>query len=123
MGGLHGVIETGKVLELLVEIGNVSEQMVLAKKEGGDTLQVLAKLVSLGDEVYALIGMDFKQLVLELKEIDSNDMDVLKAQAIAKFDLSNEDAQELIIEGIELLDALGDVVIQIKKFVKRALKK
>lgn len=118
MSGNYGIEQIKKILAILVELGNVSEQMVQAKKDGGSTLVIISKLVALGDELYELIGLDFTQLKLEISEIDSADMDDIRAYFIEKFDLSHDEVEGKVEAAIELLDRLGDVIIATIKFAK-----
>src|SRR5690606_3908050 len=98
MGGQHGVEQVGKVLDVVVEGGNIAEDVI--KGQG-----VLGKITPVGqilDELMALSTLDVAKLKLEAGEIDVADKAALVERFKAKFDLEDDHAESLVEEGLAI---------------------
>ncbi len=107
MGGQHGIENTGKVLDLLAEGGNVAEDMVKSK---GGFISKITHLSALFDEVLALTSFNAGECGMELKELDDEDVAKLKERFKAKFDLDGEVLEAAIEEGLDLLQLYAEAV-------------
>ena len=115
MGGTHGVEQLKKVLDVLVEGGNVADKMI---NEQGGLMKRLAHLVSVSDELFALTGLDTDQLKKEWGELDEADRMALKDHMKAKFDLADDVLEAKVEAGLELAAQAGELVVDVVAFAK-----
>lgn len=119
MAGEHGTKNAALILNLLAEGGNVAEKMI---KQEGSFFQKIANLSMLFDEVMALFGLNLQELGKELGELDDADIAELKEAFKAKFDLSDEQMEGIIEDGLALAVKLGgdakDIIAWVQKFKK-----
>jgi hypothetical protein len=115
MSGQYGVEQVGKVLDVVVEGGNVAEEVI--KGQG-----VLGKITPVGqllDELMALSSLDGAKLKLEVGEIDSADKAALVERFKAKFDLEDDHVEGLVEEGLGLASAAHDLIAASIAFAKK----
>lgn len=118
MSGQYGVSEIGKILVTVIELGEVVAEMIEHKKAGGSTITMLGKVINLGDEIFDLFKLDVNLLKKQIGELNNEDFQDLKAIFIEKFELEDKAAEAKVEAGVELLDKLGQVIVETIKFAK-----
>lgn len=95
-----GVDEIKKVLDVVIEGGNVAEDYAKA-----DTVvkKVMA-LVPMTDELLRLISLSPVALKAQWKDLDDQEREELKEHAKAKYDLDDKNFEALVEEGLDLID-------------------
>ncbi len=102
-----GIEQVKKVLDVVVEAGNVAEKIA---KEEGSAVAKLTHLVKLSDELIQLTGLSVAKLKDELKDLDAAEKADLLAHVKAKFDLADDALEAKIEAGLDLaLEAAGVV--------------
>lgn len=89
-----GTEQIKKVLDALLEAGNVADKMI---NEKGGALARVTMLIKMSDELIALTGLNVGELKAEWKDLDDAEKAELIAHAKEKFDIL-EDAVEAKIE-------------------------
>jgi len=100
MGGQHGVENTVKVLDLLIEGGNIAEDII---KDNGSAFQKMAHLLQLTDELAGLSTFNASDFKLEVGELDSEDLSTLYERFKTKFDLADDHVEGLVEEGLGMV--------------------
>lgn len=106
----HGIEGVKKILGLAVEAGNMVEKMVAEK---GGRLKQFAHMMMLGDEVFALAGVEWKNLGNEFKDIDAAEMAELNTFVEEKFDLANDQVEVIVERSIKTLVSLGGSIMEL----------
>ena len=118
----YGIEGVKNILALGIECGNMADKMV---KETGGRLAKAAHLMMIGDELFALTGVDWKNLGNEFKDIDPVEMKELYAFAEEKFDIANDEVEVIVEKSISTLMALGESImelVELGKAIKAAKK-
>ena len=87
---------TQKILDLVIEGGNVTGKILEDKKFETSELALFFNLI---DEVSALSTVNWKELPAEIKDIDAQELEALKEAFVKKFDIP-QDKIESIIERV-----------------------
>ena len=117
MAGEKGVKNTLKLVELLAELGNVSEDLV--KK--GDLFSKGKALLDLTDELFSLSSFDLAEFKLEFKELDAEDRAAIVDGFSDKFDLESDKLEGAVEHGLYLalkLLVAGEEVVGFVKSLK-----
>lgn len=115
MDGKFGVENLKKVLDIVLEGGNVAEDIA---KEEGNTMAKIGHVTQMFDELMALTGVDFSLLDDEIKELGDVDRAELLAHMKSKFDLENDVLELKIEEGLSLAKEASDFVLKVISYVK-----
>lgn len=86
-----GVENLKKLVMLVVELGNVGDQMGRLKG-----VARFSPLMNLYDEAMALAGVDLKAALAELKDLDSVERAALHRDVCAKFDIADDNLEGAI---------------------------
>lgn len=103
----YGITNIIPLVMLGVEIGNVADKM-------GHTrgMARYMHLTGLFDEAIALGMVDFKQVKLEIKDLDNVEMEQIKQQVKIKFDIIDDDLEGVIEEAIEIIEDISSSVVR-----------
>lgn len=113
----YGTEQIEKVLDVVVEAGNVAEKIV---KEGGGVISKVSHLLKLADELIKVAGLVPSQLKLEFADLDANEKEKLMAHMKEKFDLENDALEAKIEAGLDLAVEAEEFIAKVVKFVKPA---
>lgn len=103
--GEHGIDDVKPVVNLVAEIANVSEDVIKGN---------YMALMNLIDEVAALDGVDFGNVLVQLKDVDTEESKELAEIFKKKFDLENDEL-ELIIE--QVIDSTEKTYLAVMSWV------
>lgn len=117
MSEKQGIEQVKKVLNVLVEAGNVAEKML---NEKGGAVAKVTHLMKLTDEVVGLVGLNPTQLKAELADLDPAEKAELIAHAKEKFDLENDVLEGKIEAGLDLAIEAEAFIEKVVAFVKPA---
>lgn len=108
-----------KILAVLIEGGNVAEKIIKAQSISAK----LACLLGLTDELFALSGVNFGQVVAEFKNMNEAQKKELVDFFAAKFDLENDAVEQKIEDGLALAVSAESLIEEIVDFAKGFKKK
>lgn len=108
-----GIANLKKVLALVLECANVADKV---RKAEGSGVAKYAALMNLWDEVVAIGGVSFDQVLPEIKDLDDAEQAELYAFLKEKLALEADNAK---LEGI-IEDMVG-VLLEAEALVKRAV--
>lgn len=106
-----GVDQIEKVLDVVLEAGNVAEKVL---KEPGGAVAKLSHLTAMFDEVVALAGVSPAAVVAQFKDLDAEEKGKLFERLRVKLDL----ADDLLEAKIELGLALA---LEAEELVKKVI--
>lgn len=115
MSEKQGVEQVKKVLDVVVEAGNVVEK--IAKTEG-NAVAKLTKLVALTDELLQLAGLDVAKLKAEIADLDPAEKALLLEHVKSKFDLEDDKLEAKLEAGLGLAAKAGELVAEVVAFAK-----
>jgi hypothetical protein len=98
----EGIENLWKLLELFLEGGNVVSRMIIASEEKWYK-KYLGNIIALSDEVMGLISVNFLKVIPEYKDLSQEELDELKARAIEKFDIPNDEVEAVIERIFEII--------------------
>lgn len=116
--GKLGVENIVKVLDVVVEVGNVADKF--SHTDG--MANKAAHLLSLTDELLAIPGIHFDQVSLEYTDLDAAEKAELLTHMKAKFDIA-DDELEIVIESALALVVDLDGLVRQALVLANALKK
>ena len=115
-----GIENIWKIIDLILESGNVIEEIVQNKGEVKWYQRFLIPLGQLGDELIALFGVRFDQIIPEYKDIDEQEKAELIRRAKEKFDISDDHIEEIIESCFSLAFKAGDLIKECWELSTRA---
>jgi hypothetical protein len=115
-----GIDNITKIFDVLIEAGNV---FGLVKNVGPDAhwLDRIKPVAQILDEVYDLLKVDFAKLLPEIKDIDESEKTKLKEHFKIKFDVPQDEVEQVLEESFEVLISLIENIqktIQLTKKIK-----
>lgn len=115
----YGIENVKKILAILVEGGEVAENIVkLAQDKDLKWYQKITPVMKLGDEILALFTVDYKLLVPEFKDITPEEEEEIKAWARKEFDIDDDALEGKIEKGMDVILSVKDVILEVIDFAK-----
>lgn len=97
----YGISNILPLILLSIEMGNVADKMGRTKG-----LARYMKLTELFDEGVAVMGVDFKQIKEEIKDLDDDERLMIKNAIKEKFDIVDDKLEGVIEKSLDSLDNL-----------------
>jgi len=119
MGGQFGVTNFLKCADVLIEGGNI---VGLALEDGKLSLGDVSLVFRLIDELKGLIGVNWKEIPKEVTELDAEDLAKIKAHFVEKFDIPQDNIEEVIEKISGIIISAAEVGLNIYKLVKEIKK-
>ena len=106
-----------KCFDVLIASGIATAEIVNLPKESTwfDKLKPIAGVL---DDLYALIGTDFKAIIPEIKDLDSLELEELKLYFEEKFDIPQDDIEKKIESMIGLVIKISQLIPEIIEVIK-----
>jgi hypothetical protein len=117
MGEKQGIEQLLKVVDVMVEAGNVAEKIF---EEKAGPIAKATHLLKMSDELIGLAGLDVAKLKAQFKDLDGAEKEELLAHAKQKFDLENDALEAKIESGLDLALEAVQMIGKIVAFVKPA---
>lgn len=114
-----GTDQIVKILDLLIEGGNVSEKVSQADSVMG---KVMA-LVPLADELLTIMSLSPGLLIAQYKDLDDLEREEINVHVKEKFDIADDLLEAQIEEGVELVGEVVGILNKVVTFSKRFKKK
>jgi hypothetical protein len=114
-----GVEQIIKVLDAIIEGGNVSEKVAKADSTIGKVMAV----VPMADELLRLMSLSPVVLQAEWKDLDEPERTQLRAHFRAKFDIEDDELEGKVELGLELVSESVAFVEKIVEYGKSLRKK
>ncbi len=104
----YGVEEITKLVDAVVEGGNVFEKLKSQKTWIGKAMSLLPMI----DELSALISLKFEEIPLELKDLSEEERSQLLAHVKEKYDVEDDKSEAMVEEGLTLINNLATFVFE-----------
>lgn len=117
MAEKYGVEQVTRVMDVLVEAGNVAARMI--GDQGGAAAKV-GHLLRMSDELIGLVGLDAAKLKAELADLSPEERAQLMAHVKEKFDLADDALEAKIEAGLGLAVKLQELVVELVALVRPA---
>lgn len=98
----YGIENLTKVLDLVIESGNVSGNIIALPE--GKWYEKILPAVKLIDEIASLFSVTWNQVIPEFKDLSDNEKEILKKHFIEKFDIPQDNIEIIIEDSLSLLD-------------------
>lgn len=116
----YGVEQIIKVLDVVVEVGNVSEKVASATTVMGKVMAI----IPLSDELLCLMSLSPLTLKAEFSELDADEKKLLQDHVKEKFDIADDQIESKVELGLtlvsEAVEFIGKAVDYAKSFRKEA---
>lgn len=106
----YGIENVWKVLELVLEGGNVAGNIVAQDGDVKWYQRFLFPLGALGDEIIGMFNVKYSELLPEFADIDEQEKAVLLERARVKFDIPQDKVEEVVEAAFAIAFKLGDIV-------------
>ena len=120
-----GIENLYKVLELIIEAGNIAEEISQKSSEGTFKWydRWLFPLVRLGDEAAGLFTIKFKEIYPEFKDLTSAEKEELVTRMKEKFDIANKELEIKVEAAFIILFKVEDIIVELIELAKSFKKK
>lgn len=109
-----GVTETLKVLDLVVEAGNVADKVA---KSDSVIAKVMA-VVPMSDEILRIMSLNVSMLKAEKDDYDDAEIAQMQKHIKDKFDIADDQLEEKLEEGLGLVTKVIEVVDEAIDYVR-----
>lgn len=110
-----GIENLKRVVKGIATIANVGD--AFGREKGTNRWQ---QLIGLGELLRQLNGIDFRKVVGEIKDLDKPERDELRTMFDSSFDLRDDQLEDVVEEGLGLLEDIASVVDRTQELIKQA---
>ncbi len=119
MSEKHGVDQIIKVLDLVVEGGNVADAVSKAES----VMSKVMAVVPIADELLRIMSLSPVALKVQFKDLDDTERDQLREHVREKFDISDDVLEQKLEDGLDLVTDLVSLVDRAVDYAKAFRKK
>lgn len=110
----YGITNLMPIIMTGVELGNVADKMGHTKG-----MSRYMHATSLFDEIVSLGNVDFKQVKLEIKDLDETEIATIKNEIKVKFDIIDDNLEGIIEESIDIVEDAYSIIDRSTSLVKK----
>ncbi len=114
MSNKEGTDQLIKVLDVIIEAGNVAPKVAAA----GNVVAKISAMLPITDELAALISLQPKLLKRQWADLDDSEKGLIKIHVKDKYDIEDDVLEAKIEEGLELVSEAVDFVSKAVAYVK-----